>query len=311
MQFFKKINALGTGIEIWLNTLDDSKEEQKDFEKIEKQIFDFEQSFSRFIEDNELNRLNKSRGNFKASPEMIKILKLAKEFYVKTNKIFDPTIATTLERLGYDKSYNEWIVKEGGEIPHHHTDEIGFDKITIDEASGQVNIPPEIKIDLGGIGKGYIVDIIAKDLISAGYKNFWISAGGDMFLSGKGENEQFHQVGIQNPLKHSEDLLNIEIKGETLAVATSGITKRHWSKAGKNWHHIIDPKTGLSTQNDLLSVIIISENTVEADVFAKTVFILGKEKGVEFINNQNKVEGLIIDKDLNTTLSKNMINYLI
>ncbi|MFC1730782.1 FAD:protein FMN transferase [candidate division KSB1 bacterium] len=312
MQFFKKFDALGTGIELWLDS-NQTRDSVNDLETIEKQVVEFEKTFSRFLEESELSQLNKTDGQFKASSEMMVLLKLAKDFYKRTDGLFDPTVARPLEKLGYNKSFHtlgELSSEKESSEPDDLRNDVDFEKVVIDDQNSTVSIPSNIKIDLGGIGKGYIVDILAKQLVEWGYENFWISAGGDMFLSGQKDGKS-HQVGVQNPLKHDEDLLDIEVRDNHLAVATSGTTKRHWSKEGKIWHHIIDPQTGLSAENDLLAVTVVCTNIIEADVFAKVAFVLGKEKGLDFINKQKNVEGLIIDKDLNVILSREMSDYLI
>ena len=143
-----------------------------------------------------------------------------------------------------------------------------------------------------------MVDLLVKKIESKGYTNFWISAGGDMYLSGLMEDKKQYQVGIQNPVKLDEDIANLLIVDEKLAVATSGVAKRQWNRGGKIYSHLIDPRTGISVDNDLIAVTIVSDKAVRADVLAKTVLILGKERGLAFINSQINKEALVIDKNL-------------
>ncbi|MBU4431981.1 FAD:protein FMN transferase, partial [Patescibacteria group bacterium] len=165
--------------------------------------------------------------------------------------------------------------------------------------------------DLGGIGKGFLVDKLVNIIRAKEYKNFWVSAGGDMYLYGLAENNEPHQIGIQNPLDLEKDIIHVQVPEKGLAIATSGIAKRQWIKNGRSYHHLIDPRTGLSTDNNLLAVTIVANTVIEADIFAKTVFILGQEQGLSFINEYNGIEGLLINKGNKIIPSQNMSDYLI
>jgi thiamine biosynthesis lipoprotein len=310
MQIYKTIKALGTEMDFYLQS-DTDANFNKDLAELEKIIIDFEGSFSRFILTSELNLFNQSSGSFWASTELINILLSARNFYHTTKGIFNPSILPDLERVGYDKSFNLIEPNNDKKVLSQEYKKNDFDLVSIDVANNLISKPANLKIDLGGIGKGYIVDLLIKKIESRGYANFWISAGGDIYLSGLTENKEPYQIGIQNPLKLDEDIASLVVLDAKLAVATSGITKRKWKREGKTYNHIIDPRTGTSVANDLLAVTVISDLAIKTDVFAKTVLILGKEAGLEFINKQDNTEALIIDKNLEFSLSRNMNKYLI
>jgi len=308
MEIYKKIKALGSEIEIYLQS-DTQSNFDEDLAAFEFLINTFEKKFSRFINDSELNLLNKSDKPFKSSSELINLLLLAKHFYQKTDGIFDPTILKALENQGYDKSFaakdfNKREIKRE-ELP----EKIDFNEVIIDAENKLVTLDSNIKIDLGGIGKGYIVDAAVALFKNKAYKNFWISAGGDMYLSGVNSESKFFKVGVQNPLKLENNIFNIEVTHE-MAVATSGIAKRQWLNGGHKYNRIIDPRTGLSVNNKILAVTVISNHAVKADIYAKTVLILGKEKGLAFINEQAETEAVITLENLEFSFSKNMSKYL-
>lgn len=314
MQYFEKIRALGTDVEIYLQAKI-AKDFKTDIAEIKNLIINFEKSFSRFLDTSEVSRLNKTDGKFSASAEMIKIMLKAKKFHLETAGIFDPTILQTLKNVGYGKSFSlldsdksQW---NNHKLSNGLNDEIGFQKIIIDKREGTILKPIGTQIDLGGIGKGYIVDMIVELIDKKGYDNYWISAGGDMHVSGQTEIGQLWQIGIQNPRALDKDIAKIQVPISGLAIATSGVAKRQWTINGQIKHHLIDPRTGDSAKNDLLAVTIITDTVTRADVYAKTVFILGPKKGIDFINEHQTVEGLLIDKNNKIILSKNISNYLI
>ena len=309
MQVYKKIKALGTEIEFYLQS-NISKDFNQDLLELELLINNFEKRFSRFLGDSELSLLNSADKAFAVSPELIKILLLAKDFYQITKGIFDPTILKRLENQGYDKSFDLLDLNQEKATTKNKAARINFSEVIIDLKNNLVTLPIGLKIDFGGIGKGYIVDVAVKILKNKGYKNFWISAGGDMYLSGVNDENKIYQVGVQNPKKLEENIFNINVIETEMAVATSGVAKRQWLNNGKKYNHIIDPRTGVSLANNLLAVTVISNQAIKADIYAKTILILGKDQGLDFINNQENAEALIIDENLEVSLSRNMNNYL-
>lgn len=310
MEAYKTIKALGTEVEFYLQS-DTARDLNNDLLELEKIVTNFEKSFSRFLLTSELSLFNETSGSFWASAELIDILLVAREFYHSTKGIFNPGILPNLERVGYDKSFNFIIPNDNKEVSILEEINNNFDLLNIDIANNLITKPNSLKIDLGGIGKGYIVDLLAAELTQKGCKNFWISAGGDMYLSGLDKDKKEYQVGIQNPLKLDKDIAKLIVSDSYMAIATSGVAKRQWQRKGKTYNHVIDPRTGSSVSNDLLAVTIISDKAVKTDVFAKTVLILGKEQGLEFINKQENTEVLIIDKNLEFSMSSGMSKYLI
>jgi len=306
---YKKIKALGTDLEFYLQS-DVHRNFEYDLKELEFLIGNFEKRFSRFNEASELSLLNKAGGIFKASSELINLLLLAKDFYKTTDGIFDPTILRSLEKQGYNKSFDSAEFNTSIIEPDVSSVKIDFSQVTLDPKNNLVTLPAGLKIDLGGIGKGYIVDVLVKKIKAKGYHNFWISAGGDMYLSGVDQENKPYQVNVQNPEELTKNLFNLTVTNHELAVATSGVAKRQWLNNGKKYHHIIDPRTGLSVDNEVLAVTVVSSQVVKADIYAKTVLILGKEQGLEFINQQDNSEALIISRNLEVSLSKNMNNYL-
>jgi len=309
MEAYKTIKALGTEVEFYLQS-ETKNDFNDDLAELEKMVLNFESNFSRFILTSELSLLNQSSDSFWSSRELIDILLLARNFYHLTAGIFNPSILPDLERIGYDKSFNLLDIDSKEKILNPEPATKDFDLINIDIASNLITKPANLKIDLGGIGKGYIVDVLVKKIIAKGYENFWISAGGDMYVSGLTEDKKLYQIGVQNPLKLEVDIASLLVIDKQLAIATSGVSKRKWKREGKTYNHVIDPRTGTSVSNDLLAVTVISDKAVKSDVFSKTVLILGKEQGLEFINKQSDCEALIIDKNLEFSMSKNMNKYL-
>lgn len=245
---------------------------------------DFESRYSRFIQDNELWRFNESEESV-LSAEFIALLKQSQIYYAQTGGIFNPSILPVLESSGYVGAYTEYAMPSKGD----------FSKLVIDEALSTTKKPKDLKIDLGGIGKGFVVDKVAT-FLGQHFDNFFVDAGGDIAVRGvnKTESYPYWAIDLEHPVRREESALLLVLTN--VSVATSGRNRRHWVKQGEVKHHIIDPRTEVSASSDLLSVTVIGKDTVYADVFAKTLFIAGKEKGL-LMADALKIPVIFIDKD--------------
>lgn len=306
-EFFTEFKAMGTDVFTAI-VCGDKKYADQEFENIRAEVTAFENRFSRFKDDSELSLLNKSSGkSFQASDEMIELLLRAKEAYEITNGIFNPAILPILENIGYDRDFYKietGIKQESAkQIQKKISNLPKFENAIIDDRKNAVKLPPDMKIDLGGIAKGFVIDKVAARLKNK-FENFWIAAGGDMHLSGRDSENKNWQVGVQNPLKHNQDILSLNIPAGGAAVATSGITKRKGRAGGFDWHHLIDPRTESPADDGILAATVVADSVWLADVLAKTVLILGKKEGIVFLNDFPNSSGLLIDKNLEIFFQK-------
>lgn len=282
------------------------------FQKIETNAEIFEKKFSRFDSKSELNKINyKKTKQIKVSKEMLDLLSKAKQAFRKTKGLFDPTILTSLENIGYNKTFSK-IDQKNISLPEIKTKfktRIPFSRLRINKKNQIIASPPSLLIDLGGIAKGYWVDKIVP-LLNKYSDSFWISAGGDIFIKGKKENGNLWEVGVQNPLNLDNDILTLNVPSHGIGIATSGITKRHGKNGKIFWHHIIDPHSGIPVKNDILSVTVLTNSTTNADIIAKTILILGIQQGLAKINTMRNYECIIIDKKSKIHVSKGIKKFL-
>lgn len=300
---------MGTDIII---TADIAIEKENILIEAENIIIDFEKRFSRFIVNNELSRFNSSPDlTLELSKTFTELLIEIEKYNYLTEGIFDPTIIGILEKIGYDRSFDKIESRSSkpgiGELKSSFMDRVKINQLKIN--GSMVSRPLNLRIDLGGIGKGYIVDFIAKTLFS-NIKNFWISAGGDILATGCGPDKNGWEIGVQNPSNPDKDLFIINTRNKKIGIATSGIIKRHGQSGNLKWHHIIDPRTGLPAQNNILSVTVVSSSVIKADVFAKTVLILGEIDGLNFIENDKESAAIIFTKTSSPILSSRASLYL-
>merc|ERR1711965_558886 len=142
-----------------------------------------------------------------------------------------------------------------------------------------------IKLNLSAIGKGYGIDLIGKKLEDLNITNYIIDIGGDIFARGQNKKKQKWVIGIENPKldeKLIKEIVNVSNKG----VATSGEYKNYFSKDGKKYSHIINPKTGLPITHSTKSVTVIAKNAMSADGWATALIAMGSEIGLKLAEKE-------------------------
>jgi thiamine biosynthesis lipoprotein len=258
-------------------------------------IQDFEQRFSRFLPDSELSRLNVSAGRWaEVSDDLLDLLVLARAYYLETGGLFDPSVLSDLKRVGYDASLE--IVQQRGDAPdaHPRQERAPFSDIEIDTTRQQVKLPQGMEIDLGGIGKGWIVQQVAQQL-RAETSAAAVSAGGDIFFAGLPADGQRWRVEIEDPRAPDHTMAVLKV-GEG-AVVTSSVSKRTWSQGGQRRHHIIDPRSGEPAQAHWLSVTVIAPRADLAEAYAKALLIGGQQEARRLTTQRPQIAVISIGAD--------------
>jgi thiamine biosynthesis lipoprotein len=181
---------------------------------------------------------------------------------------------------------------------------VGYENILLDKDSSTVFLKVKgMKIGFGGIGKGYAADKAKELLISKGVPSGIINASGDMNTWGKQPNGSPWSVAITNPLNKDKAFAILPITDG--AVVTSGNYEKYVFFNGKRYTHIIDPRTGYPSSG-IISVSVFAPKAELADALATSVFVMGKDVGLNRINQMPKVECIIIDEEGNIAISDNI-----
>ena len=166
------------------------------------------------------------------------------------------------------------------------------------ESSWIISKPEGTVIDLGAVSKGYIADRIKDYLIDNNVEHAIINLGGNVLCVGENGDKPF-KIAIRDPREDSNSsstasILNID----NSSVVSSGITERYFiDENGNYYHHILNPDTGYSYDNNLLQVTILSSDSMTGDCLSTVTFTLGLEKGMELVENTEGVEAIFITKD--------------
>lgn len=229
-----------------------------------------------------------TRGEPIADPDIIALVKAALTVSERTGGAFDITVQPLVELWGF---YGRTpAVPAPGQIVETLL-KTGWQRLAIE--NGRVlRRDPSIRIDLGGIAKGYAVAEAVRILKEAGIPSALVDAGGDIHAFGRIKDRPW-RIGVRNP--RGEGIIGIlELSDES--TATSGDYERFFEQDGKRHHHILDPATGYPAQG-VISAMILSKDATLADAWSTALFVLGAERGLECLRNVPGLEAMIVTGD--------------
>ena len=251
---------------------------------------EYEKLLGKTSQSGDVYRLNNSKGYCDVSEETFKIIERSLYFSQISNGKFDITIYPV--SVLWD--FKNQVVPSKDEISEALKN---VDYQSIQLKDGRVNLNGK-KIDLGGIAKGYIADKVTEYLKENGAKKGIVNLGGNVVVFGKE-----YKVGIQNPFADGV-IATLCLKDKT--AVTSGIYQRFIEKDGKKYHHIIDTTTGYGVENELASVTVVGNSSLDCDALSTICMLAGLEQGLEIIDSMPETEAVFIEKSEKITLSKGL-----
>ncbi len=251
-----------------------------------REIFYFEKKFSRFLPNSELTRFNKKAGiRVPVSPEMRSVLRAAQTWAVRTDGLYNPFILPALQRAGYKHSAVEGY--QDDQTPDY-TDRHSMPAASLEISDDWACIPHQAALDLGGMGKGYLLDALTAKLQHPAIVGFWLELSGDIISYGTDQDGRPIVIGIQSAkdTQQRHKKLQIVVDGSLLGVATSGTFRRTAEKSELR-HHIIDPRTGMSAETDVVLATVCAPTALAADILASCAVIMGATKAPAFLAGCN------------------------
>ena len=273
-------------------TLYDSKDD-----KILNTCFDyckeFENLVSRTVKSSDISMVNHANGQpVEVSDTTIELLKKGIKFGELTDGAFDITIAPLSEL--WDFKNNPGNIPSEADI-NEALSHVNYKNIVI-EGNTVTLTDPEAAIDLGGIAKGYMADQLKKYLLNEGVTSAIINLGGNVLTIGAKPNGTSFNIGIQKPFdEQNETITSVQVKDSS--VVTSGSYERYFEVNNTIYHHILNTDTGYPCDNELLSVTILSEESVDGDALSTTCFALGLEKGRKLIESLEDMDAIFVTDD--------------
>lgn len=267
------------------------------------EITRIEKLISSWDENSQTTKINKNAGiePVNVDPELFNLITRAIEISKLTDGAFDISYASMDKIWKFDGSMTMMPSEE--EIKSSIA-KIGYKNIVLDKLNSTVFLKLKgMKIGFGAIGKGYAADKAKDLLISKGVQSGIINASGDMNTWGKQPNGNDWKIAITNPMDKNKVFALLPITNR--AVVTSGNYEKYVNFNGKRYSHIIDPRTGYPSTG-IISVTVFAPKAELADALATSIFVMGKEAGLDRINQMPKIECIIIDEAGNIWKSKNI-----
>lgn len=261
---------------------------------LDEECLRYENMLSKTVEGSDVWNINHANGERVAVNEETRNLILtAMEFSRRSEGHFDITIEPCMALWDFT-SEDRGTLPDASELAAA-AEKVDWTKVDVNEEG--VLIPKGMSIDLGAIAKGYISDRIADYFIEKGVESALLNVGGNVRTVGLKPDGKNWRIGIQDPegVRDQSIVGVVDLHGNS--VVTSGIYERGFTLGDVVYHHILDPNTGWSVQNELAGVSIVAEEACTADALSTTVFTMGLEEGTAFIENFDGVDAIFVTRD--------------
>ncbi|HET9723274.1 MAG TPA: FAD:protein FMN transferase [Actinomycetota bacterium] len=264
-----RFRSMGTDVELIAGAAEDERTFVRAAERVERTFVREDRRCSRFREDSELSHVNRRAGQpTRLSPGLSTIVAHALEAAERTDGRFDPTVLDAVVAAGYDRDFDE--VLAGARVALSPARPCGrSSEVTLD--ADLLLLPLGVGLDLGGIAKGWTVDVATAEALDEGLSWVVVNAGGDLRVDGDLPRTGI-DVGVEDPQALGLELLTLRVDGG--AIATSSTTRRAW---GEGLHHLIDPSTGAPASTGIVQATVWAPTCGEAEVLAKDALLLGED----------------------------------
>jgi thiamine biosynthesis lipoprotein len=284
--FKQQQDIMGTRVSVELWHANESLARQCS-DKIFAEMHRLDAMMSPFQPDSEISLINNnaSTETIEVSDEMAEVIDRSLYFSKISNGAFDITFAS----IGYRYDYRN-KVKPSDQLIESSLPSIDYRHINLKNNALRFD-DAGVRIDLGGIAKGYAVDRAIEIAGQCGISEALISAGGDTRILGRKRGKPWI-IGIQHPRKENELALVLPLSDT--AISTSGDYERFFIRDGQRIHHIINPSTGKSATASW-SATVTGPDAMTTDALSTTIFVLGAIKGIALIETLNNIDAIIID----------------
>jgi thiamine biosynthesis lipoprotein len=257
------------------------------------------------LDSSDIARVNAAAGlrGVKVHPDVFTVIDRALHYAAVSSGAFDPAIGPLVSLWGI-----------GGDAARLPSDEeiaavlplVNWRNIASDRETSAVFLKrPGMALDLGAIAKGYAADQAAAIIRKAGIKRAIIDLGGNILVYGEKKDKSPWSIGIQEPSGKRGAYIGI-LRARDKTVVTSGVYERFVESGGVRSHHILSPADGRPARSGLLSVSIVTDQSIDADALSTAVFVLGYEQGKAMLASLENAEGIFVFEDMSVRLTGNL-----
>jgi thiamine biosynthesis lipoprotein len=301
--------TMGTEVRVSVWTADEARAETaasavfREFDRLDAMM-------SVWKDGSDIVRLNAAAGEHAVpvSAETREVLQIAHQISEQTSGSFDVTFAALSGLWKFDYQDKDNSVPDPKEIAKR-LPLINYRDLVVDDRAGTAMLRRKgMRVNLGGIGKGYAVDRAVDIMRRSGLRDFMIQSGGDMYVAGR-RGDRAWRLGIRDPRGPADRVFaTLDLTDGTFS--TSGDYERFFMKDGRRYHHIIDVRSGEPARL-CRSVTLVTDRAVIADALAKGVFILGPDAGMALIERTPGVQGVIVGAKNEVSISSGLRDRLI
>ena len=290
--------TMGTSYHVTVVEQEGARTDQEKLQLIiDTRLQTINQQMSTYISNSELSQFNRSEVSqpVAVSDELFDVLMLSLELSWLSSGAFDITVGPVVDLWGFGGGSSK-VASE--EVPLQSAiDEkllqVGFQYIELNVASNTVTKTKNVNIDLSGIAKGYGVDKIREVLKAAGFKNFMVEIGGELYLEGQSDRGLPWRIAIEQP-DGSFGKVYSAVNISDRAMATSGDYRNYFEVDGVRYSHTIDPVNGRPVEHNTVSVTVIAESAAYADGLATAINVMGADRGLQLAKQQQLAVYIIV-----------------
>lgn len=277
----------------------------------EEMLYDYNDRFSANDDSSKLMEISQKAGEkpVTVAPDLFSLIQTAKKVSLDSDRAFNLTIGPVIKlwKIGFEDAQvpSDEAVQEKLKL----TDP---EKVTLDPENLTVYLEEEgMEIDLGAIAKGFFADRLKAFFTQQGVKHGIIDLGGNVLIIGESPTREdgYWRIGLQHPkLPRGQAFAALKIKDQS--VVTSGIYERALVKGEKVYHHIFDSRTGYPKENDIASVSIVSDLSIDGEIWTTILFVLDAKLAVYNIEQTEGIEGVVVTKEGQVLISSGLKNQL-
>ena len=261
--------------------------------KIDNLIKAVNKSTSTYIPSSDISKINNGDTSIVVDAIFEEVFNKSEKIYNETDGDFDPTVGVLVNAWGFGpgtKINNLDSLKIDSLLTY-----VGFNKVSLSNKK-VTKLYPEIYIDFNAIGKGYLVDLIARQFETANIENYMVEIGGEIRVKGKNQKDEFWKIAIENPNEDGTRSFATIIQLKDEAMATSGNYRKYRTTAdGKKYVHTINAKTGYASESNLLSASVISNgDCADVDGYATAFMAMGLDKSIAFLEQHTELKAFLI-----------------
>ena len=281
---------MGTEVSVYFWS-EDAERGQQALDAVFEEAVRIDRLMSTYKEDSEISEINRlaATGPVGVGEELLQLIQRSLDISVLTLGAFD----ITFDSVGQHYDFRFRQRPDSGTVESER-ENIDYRYVQLDEAAGTVRFLKEgVRINLGGIAKGYVVERGVDILRNRDVQNAIVTAGGDSRLLGDRRGRPW-MVGIRDPRNDGQVAISLPLADE--AISTSGDYERYFDEDGVRYHHIIQPSTG-TPASGVHSATVMGPDAVLTDALSTSVFVMGVDRGLRLIGTLPDYESIVIDAE--------------